>query len=199
ELLMQFHLFHTVQVGGSYSKISRRYYRTIKFAAMLKEYNAADMLKPGQRLVIPIFDRSTLDAKSRKYVAGAAKPGALSRPAPVKPSQKTTSEEAHKRLQSALSKYYAGNFDQACGDLDSLLLRPPRDKRRLFQHLGFCAIAKGDNNAARDYFRNWIELDPAASLNPIDISPKIRRVFDDVANEARPKTREVETADGAKK
>ncbi|MEE8408161.1 MAG: LysM peptidoglycan-binding domain-containing protein, partial [Myxococcota bacterium] len=198
ELLMQFHLFHTVQPGGSYSQISRRYYRTIKYAGMLKEYNAADMLKPGQKLVIPIFDRSTLEAKNRKYVARSANSAAKPKPPPAR----LGGAEAQKLLAKAISLYGHGNFDEGCGKLDLLLMQPPpnkKDQLRLYRYLGFCAIAHGDENAARDYFRKWIELDSAASLNPISTSPKILEVFHDVANETRPNAGHVDAADGAKK
>ena len=39
-------------------------------------------------------------------------------------------------------------------------------------------------DAARDYFRKWLEIEPAASLDPVTTSPKILAVFKEVAEEA---------------
>lgn len=62
QLLLPFHLRHTVRAGESLGKLARTYYRTNKLSSMLKEYNQLKdwKLKTGQRLTIPIFDRATL-------------------------------------------------------------------------------------------------------------------------------------------
>lgn len=63
EILLPFHLRHTVSSGESLSQLSRVYYRTNKLSGMLKEYNGLKdwKLNIGQRLTIPIFDRSTVN------------------------------------------------------------------------------------------------------------------------------------------
>lgn len=63
EILLPFHLRHTVTSGESLSQLSRTYYRTNKLSGMLKEYNGLKdwKLNIGQRLTIPIFDRSTVN------------------------------------------------------------------------------------------------------------------------------------------
>ncbi len=189
ELLMPFHLYHVVQAGESPSSISRRYYRTTRNANLLSEYNRVNNLRAGQKIVVPIFDRATLEAKSRK---AALVNKATPTPEPVtrvkEPAAKPqATADTRRHLQSAVARYQAGEFDEACLDLEGLLedlTLEGADKLLVIQHLGFCAVAHGDNAAAADYFRNWIELDPKAGLNPITTSPKILAVFLEVSGQS---------------
>lgn len=63
ELLMPFHLFHFAEDGDSLSKIAQQYYRTRKLARMLREYNdlESNALEVGQKVVVPIFDKNSVD------------------------------------------------------------------------------------------------------------------------------------------
>ncbi len=67
ELLMPFHLRHSVAKGESLSQISRRYYRTAKLGSFLKEYNelSSSKLEVGQRITVPIFDRNTIEVADK--------------------------------------------------------------------------------------------------------------------------------------
>ncbi|MBI5509836.1 MAG: LysM peptidoglycan-binding domain-containing protein [Deltaproteobacteria bacterium] len=188
ELLMPFHLTHTVTASDTLAQVSRRYYRTTKYASLLKEYNDADTLKPGQRLQVPVFDPATLDLRKRRYNAPIASSSTSSgEPEPVvSPALEAVGIEARPRLDAAIAAYVEGNYEDACTALDNLLEENKvigADRTLLFKHLGFCAIAYGDQNGARDYFRKWLELDSKASLDPILTSPKILAVFYEVSKE----------------
>lgn len=68
-LLMPFHLQHEVRAGEGLSQIAKIYYSDAKLAGTLKEYNGLtkSALEVGQKLVVPIFDRATLDAESKVW------------------------------------------------------------------------------------------------------------------------------------
>lgn len=72
DLIMPFHLRHVVESGDTLASISRRYYRTTRYATMIKEYNGSTQLTAGERLTVPIFDRATIGVQSRRYTAAAA-------------------------------------------------------------------------------------------------------------------------------
>jgi LysM repeat protein len=185
-LLMPFHLFHSTKSGETLSSISRRYYRTTRRAGALKTYNDVDTLKAGQRLAIPIFDAATVDVKSRRYNATATK--AKAAPPPLQPSSMSR-EDAQARLARGVSGFHAGLFEEACPDLDVILEANALDdagEAQLFMYLGFCAVAFDDDEAARDYFGQWLDRDPKAQLDQVRTSPKILKAFYE-ASEARRK------------
>ncbi|MFC1610953.1 LysM peptidoglycan-binding domain-containing protein [Myxococcota bacterium] len=195
-LLMPFHLFHNVRPGETLSQISRRYYRTTRRAGMLKDYNQVDMLKIGDRLIIPIFDSATIDAKSRRYNPARQAKVKNKKPPPTKsPSSR---EEARERLKAAASGFHTGTFDQACNELEELLEANALDgvdEIQLIKYLGFCAVAFDDHRAARDYFTQWIQREPRASLDPVRTSPKILAIFLEVAREVPPRSVEEVSTD----
>ncbi len=208
ELLMPFHLTHVVQNGDTLAGLAQRYYRNSKQAALIKEYNSlGDTLKSNQRLTIPVFDSNTVALKERHptpLAAAAAKvPPAIVPPATppaaakegtpvasivVMPGADALVVEAQARLEASIQTYQAGEFEVGCPGLETLLKEnrvAGNDRAALFKYLGFCAVAYGDLQGARDYFRTWIELAPKASLDPVQTSPKILAVFYDVMSEAR--------------
>lgn len=238
ELLMPFHLRHTVAQGESLSQISRRFYRTAKLADFLQEYNALDssQLEVGQRITVPIFDRKTLDvsdtpappaptAAEPERAAPVAEEDAPADPAevedpvlaeadeePAPDASGTTPDTSEAARESAPERpaeaapateeprlvletvaaardaYRSGYFRAACPAFETLLEEKdlaPRDRSRVIRYLGFCSVAFGDLRAARDYFRSWLLTDPEATLDRRQTSPKILRVFDEVAAEVR--------------
>lgn len=199
ELLMPFHLRHTIEAGDTWAKIAQRYYRTTRRAGLVKDYNSgSDTLSAGERVTVPIFDRATLDAANRKASAsrnstanGASNGGsvAISKPeiateSPTAATAPRTSMTALRNLLAAAAEdYKKGDFDVARGKLEGLLgdttLAAP-DRAAVVGYLGFCAVALGDRKAAVEYFRKWRELDPKAQLDPITTSPKILSVYQEV-------------------
>ena len=84
--------------------------------------------------------------------------------------------------RKAVKGYQAGEFDEACRDLERLLGEPRlnKDERaRVVEYCGYCAVAFNDPGAARDYFRRWLEIKPDVRLDPITTSPKIRDALDE--------------------
>ncbi|MEK7706256.1 MAG: LysM domain-containing protein [Myxococcota bacterium] len=149
ELLMPFHLRHIVESGDTLATISRRYYRSTRLANMIRDYNGAPQLTPGERLTVPIFDRATIDVQSRRYTppASPAAPVAASplanRPAPTAPSKPQpsapeepedtsaapsapvanddTAASVSAELRDAIGAYRRGEFVVGCGALETLL------------------------------------------------------------------------------
>lgn len=217
ELLIPFHLKHTVQQGQSLAEIARLYYRSTRQAKLLQEYNALPNanLEPGKKLVVPIFDRAALDLKARGPVPAPAPLAAASAPAegpkpqtppPVATEQAVTPTPSAQpsaapapasvaakpaneldRLRGSVERYRVGDFDEACGEFERLVTADDLTRAErvvVIQHLGFCAVAQGDEAAAQDYFRKWLELAPGARLDPISTSPKILAVFEAVLEES---------------
>lgn len=198
-LLMPFHLRHVIKKGETYSQVSRLYYRTTRLAELLAEYNGNAELHPGRSVVVPIFDKATLDVGSRAYKPGSTTPKA--QPAhkpenspekrPVVPparSPPTPNPRAKAQLAQAKDDYRQGLFTKACPALLALLDQGgwrEGAEAQLVRYLGFCAVAAGDGLAAKDYFRLWLALEPRARLSPVTTSPKILAVFEDAAEDAR--------------
>lgn len=145
ELILPFHLFHFVQEGDSLSKIAVQYYRTRKLARTLREYNGleSNALDVGQKIVVPIFDRSsvTLDEKpvpAAPDVAASAEPES-SESVPVaeaEPSPAADLEESEPApevdapdeptlklptVQATVRAYRSGFFKGACRRFESFL------------------------------------------------------------------------------
>lgn len=57
------------------------------------------------------------------------------------------------------------------------------DRAELYRILGFTYVAQGESVKAKRQFIAWLEIDSLASLDPLYISPKIRRVFDEAHEE----------------
>jgi LysM repeat protein len=193
ELLMPFHLTHVVVAGDTLERLSRHYYRTTKYATLIKDYNGADSLKAGGKLTIPIFDNTTLDLKKRHYVAPTTATDKVDSGAPpepvLSPALESAAAETRARIDKAIVAYNGGEFAEACPDLNNIFNENQavgNDRIPLYKYLGFCAVAFADVSSARDFFRKWMELDPKASLDPVTTSPKILAVFYEVNNEARP-------------
>ena len=118
------------------------------------------------RIVVPIFDSSTVDVKSRRYNP-ASRSTAQKAPPPDREAP-LSREQAAERLRRAVAGYETGSFDDSCEELDYLLqanVLAGGEKIVLIKYLGFCAVAYDDSEAAADYFRKWIELEPKASLD----------------------------------
>jgi hypothetical protein len=98
ELLLPFVLRHVVEPGDSWTKIAQRYYRNTHRAALVKDYNAAvTALNPGEKVLVPIFDRATVDASSRRPAPPKAPPPATAKTAPpakAPPAQPTKAESS---------------------------------------------------------------------------------------------------------
>jgi LysM repeat protein len=207
ELLVPFTLKHTVEPGEGLSHVARKYYRNTRRAQLLKDFNnGVETLNPGDKISVPIFDRATLDPKSRKpsSLAQAAQSSAAAVNAAVSAASTTiskisaaaaevtrdTSKEENKlAVRKAIDGFRKGEFEGSCAELEKLLGTDglgSGDRATVVSHLGFCAVAAGDRTAAKDYFKKWLELDTRAQLDPINTSPKILEVFHEVASSMRP-------------
>ena len=67
ELVLPFHLRHTIASGEDYAQIARLYYRNSKKADFIKDYNGGKTIpKPGSQVTVPIFDRAALNPQQKK-------------------------------------------------------------------------------------------------------------------------------------
>ncbi len=127
------------------------------------------------------------DVKSPPVVSGeSGNETPLPKPVMAPTASPLPGVDYHARLKRLLTGYRQGQFEEVCPQMENLLeiigLNGTAGAA-LVSHLGFCAIAAGDTTAARDYFKKWLELNPQANLDPINTSPKILSVFQDVLRE----------------
>jgi nucleoid-associated protein YgaU len=184
QLLMPFHVSYSVQRGDSYSGIARRFYNTTSRATRIMRYNGGEReLHPGDRLTIPIFDRTTTGVRDK--LPPPAPRGAGGDPVAHEPVEASVPLDAAD-IDAALAAYSTGDFTEAAAALEDLLGErpPPAQRATLLRYLAFCAVAGGDHDEAADYFREWLRLEPKGILDPIQTSPKILEVFRAVVSEA---------------
>ncbi len=65
-MIMPFHLRHEVKKGDSWKSLAQIYYQDPKWAKSIRAYNKGSKLQEGVRLVIPIFDKATLDISKKR-------------------------------------------------------------------------------------------------------------------------------------
>ncbi len=196
ELLMPFVIKHTVAANETLATISKLYFHSTKQAKAIQEYNAlaTTTAAPGVKLLVPIVDKDTLDVKKKAPMPkGAAatpvadetppdEPKSKDPPLAAVPGDEPSDKSPGARIRRAIKQYHAGEFDQACRDLERLLGEPrlARDDRlRVIEYCGYCAVAFGDMGPARDYFRRWLEMRPDVQLDPVFTSPKIRTAVEE--------------------
>lgn len=169
ELVMPFHIRYTLKKGESLSTVARRFYRTTRRASSLKDYNGGQEPGPGTTITVPIFDRAALAPHKKGPPPLTASPA----------SQAEGSNFDPAAVQAAVAAYHAGNFSEAQQALEEQLeLGPPKASLPLMlQYLGFCAVAHDQPGDAEEYFRQWLQLQPSATLDPVRTSPKILEQF----------------------
>jgi hypothetical protein len=181
---------HTVAANESLSSIAKLYFRSTKQVKLIQEYNglATATAALGTKLLVHIVAKHTLEVKKKAPMPKGAAASAVTddQPADDKgkdpplaavPSDEPGDKSPGARIRRAVKQYHAGDFDEACRDLERLLGEPrlARDDRlRVIEYCGYCAVAYGDLGPARDYFRRWLEMRPDVQLDPVFTSPKIR-------------------------
>ena len=213
EIILPFLLKHIVKNNESMSQIAQRYYRTTRKTNMLKAYNDVELTQPGQKILVPIFDKTVNELKELRKVSIKAKPTVTAAtntddkrteasgvngespgynppelpPLPDRPRvpMPRAPSAFRQALDQAAQDYHRGAYGQACPEFETILGKLDNIDERIvaIQYLGFCAIAYDDTRAAEDYFRKWLEIDQSADLDPISTSPKILAIFRKVAAE----------------
>lgn len=109
------------------------------------------------------------------------------------PSPAAVSRKAE--LAEAVAAYSAGEFAAATEQLEAVLETaadnglPPGELAVTLRYLGFCAVASADPEMAREYFHQWLVIEPDAKLDLVAISPKIIAIFEEAVAEKRDEPR----------
>lgn len=86
-------------------------------------------------------------------------------------------------IDRANQLYDQGNFEEAEFTALRALMNKDQldnvDRARLYRILGFTYVVLGENEKAQRQFISWLEIDPLAKLDPLYISPKIIKVFNE--------------------
>jgi len=87
-------------------------------------------------------------------------------------------------LTDARVLYLTGEYEKALKELEKLkpyvsVMKAP-DKVELYKYLGFCHIAFGNMDLAKEAFQEALKANPNLALDPNTVSPKIMEVFEEV-------------------
>lgn len=175
ELTIPFHLSHHTAGIESYLDIARAYYGDARKAEVLKAYNFRDgNAEPANKdLLIPIeFVRvraSKLPAADPAVAAAEAE------------KQKKNAARVEAALTAARARLRDGKWEGVLGALDYKLLGeadPGEAELAEIQWLiGVAHVALGQKTLAVQAFREVLARRPALTLDPAQVSPKVRAVF----------------------
>ncbi len=190
DLLVPFQLVHRAAAPESMAALARSFYGDASQARLLLAYNfrSSPVLAPGEKLVVPIAHvrvRAVLQPPSPPPRAPAS--AKASDEAPRPPPQDTAEREAElaarvaARLALAEAAWREGRYDDIPAALTKLLSEEdPSEKQLVEIHrlLAFAYVALGADEVAVKEFREVLERDPDARLDPSLASPKIRAAFE---------------------
>jgi tetratricopeptide (TPR) repeat protein len=89
-------------------------------------------------------------------------------------------ERARRLLEAGKYRAAIQRLEQLLGDLD---LTEPRDVARAHMYLGVAYFTVDEKGEAEKHFRNLLDFDPEAQLDPLYSSPKVRSFFEQLQAE----------------
>jgi hypothetical protein len=149
---------------------------------MLKRYNfrTGPQLARGERIIVPITHVKVRDAKLPRPGNVAAEEIA---------ARKATSARVAAAFEDALRLYRDGQYTEVASRLIKILSEedPTEDEIADIQELmAFCYVALDQHELAARAFREVVARRPAMTLDPAEVSPKIRAAFDEARRPERP-------------
>jgi tetratricopeptide (TPR) repeat protein len=92
-----------------------------------------------------------------------------------------------KLLEYAKTYYNGGDYEKAITELEKALTFLKQlnqiDQVEAYKYLAFSYVAFGETGKAKEQFRKALALDPKMELDPLTVSPKIIKVFEEVKSE----------------
>jgi hypothetical protein len=186
EVLVPFQFVHRAGAPESLQAIARGYYGDPGQSRLLAAYNfrSSPVLAPGERLLVPIAHVRVRAVHLAPLKAPADK---MADKVPETPSPDAAKREAElaarvaARLQQAEQSYKEGSYPDVPAQLTKLLSEEDPSEAQLvaIHRLLACAyVALGAEEVAVKEFREVLERDPDATLDPATVSPKIRAAFE---------------------
>jgi LysM repeat protein len=168
-------ILHTVKKGDTLSRIAQRYYGHADASGFLALYNDIKdprNLKPGTRLILPIWDLRIIKKKSRPR-----------RPPRPRPKTQRVETKGEILLEKGIIDYFVGDYRGAVKNLQKALavgLTEKGDVSKTHRFLAFAYVALNEPDRAKRCFREALKIDPDLRLDPVYVSPKIIAVFEEV-------------------
>jgi LysM repeat protein len=197
-ITIPFLLKHQTQQGQSMIDIARRYYFGTKNTQQLRKFNSKrnNSLKPGETVVVPIFDPETNITKVKERLAKhkerAEKMAKTVRVHTIAPSipqneaaEKAFTEKQTYTFQEGYDLYRSGDFELAQANLTRKLdsgKLSSQDEAEAREILASCLVALGQTKEAEHEFVRLLMIDPERTLDPITTSPKVLKVFEKAKN-----------------
>jgi tetratricopeptide (TPR) repeat protein len=90
-------------------------------------------------------------------------------------------------LEQARTCYNNAEYENAISQLEKTLqflgLLKRSDQIEAYKYLAFSYVAFGDTDKAKEQFKKLLALNPRLELDPVTVSPKIIKVFDETKSE----------------
>jgi tetratricopeptide (TPR) repeat protein len=102
-------------------------------------------------------------------------------------AQQVSGDSLVKMLEHAKTFYNGGEYEKAITELEKALTFLKQlnqiDQVEAYKYLAFSYVAFGETEKAKEQFRKALALDPKLELDPLTVSPKIIKVFEEVKSE----------------
>ncbi|MBN1128381.1 MAG: hypothetical protein JXA71_05310 [Chitinispirillaceae bacterium] len=115
-------------------------------------------------------------------------------------AQTIPAESLDSMLEQAKTCYRNAEYENAISQLEKTLqfleLLKVSDRMEAYEYLAFSYVAFGDTDKAKEQFKKLLALNPRLELDPVTVSPKIIRVFEETKSEMQVSSAAVPTAVG---
>ena len=115
-------------------------------------------------------------------------------------AQTIPAESLDSMLAQAKTCYRNAEYENAISQLEKTLqfynLLKVSDRMEAYEYLAFSYVAFGDTDKAKEQFKKLLALNPRLELDPVTVSPKIIRVFEETKSEMQVSSAAVPTTVG---
>lgn len=105
-------------------------------------------------------------------------------------AQTIPADSLNSMLEQAKACYLNAEYEKAISQLEKIIQFPSllnvNEQAEVYKYLAFSYVAFGDTYKAKEQFKKLLALNPGLDLDPVTVSPKITRVFEETKSEMPP-------------